>query len=243
MSAPPVNGSPTANRILSQLSPEEYERLSPHLEPVILSRGEVLYYPQDPVSHVYFPNSGTVSVVATFSDGGGVEVGLVGNEGVFGINVVLGSVITPHQAIVQLSGDGVRASSDALRREFKRGGLLHDLLLRYTQAYIVQIAQTAACNKAHPLDGRLARWLLMTCDRATESELELTHDFMATMLGTRRAGVTEAAGRLQDTGLIRYRRGRVTILDRQGLEAVSCECYPVVKTEFERLLGVNGQAR
>ena len=242
MSTLPVNGSPTVNRILSQLPPEEYERLSPHLEPVTLSRGDVLHYPQDPVSHVYFPNCGTVSVVATFADGGGVEVGLVGNEGVFGINVVLGSVTTPHEAIVQLPGDGVRASSDVLRREFKRGGQVHDLLLRYTQAFIVQIAQTAACNKVHPLEGRLARWLLMTCDRATGRELELTHEFMAVMLGTRRAGVSEAAGRLQDTGLIRYRRGRVTVLDRQGLEAASCECYPVVKKEFERLLGSNGQA-
>ena len=242
MSALSANGSSTANQILNQLPPEEYERLSPHLEPVTLSRGDVLHYPQDPVSHVYFPNSGTVSVMATFADGGGVEVGLVGNEGVFGINVVLGSVTTPHEAMVQLPGDGVRASSDALRREFKQGGQLQDLLLRYTQAFIVQIAQTAACNKVHPLDGRLSRWLLMTCDRATGNELELTHEFIAFMLGTRRAGVTEAAGRLQDTGLIRYRRGHVTILDRRGLEAASCECYPVVKKEFDRLLDGSLQA-
>jgi CRP-like cAMP-binding protein len=126
MSALPADGPPSANRILNQLPPEEYERLSPYLEPVTLSRGDVLYYPQDPVSHVYFPNSGTVSVVATFAEGGGVEVGLVGNEGVFGINVVLGSVTTPHEAVVQLPGDGVRASSEALRREFKRGGQLQD---------------------------------------------------------------------------------------------------------------------
>ena len=240
MCALSADGPPAANRMLNQLPPEEYERLSPHLEPVTLSRGDVLHYPQDPVSHVYFPNCGTVSVVATFADGGGVEVGLVGNEGVFGINVVLGSVTTPHEAIVQLAGDGVRSSSDALRREFKRGGQVQDLLLRYTQAFIVQIAQTAACNKVHPLDGRLARWLLMSCDRAPGRELELTHEFMAVMLGTRRSGVTEAAGRLQDEGLIRYRRGHVTVLDRRGLEAVSCECYPVVKREFERLLGVGG---
>jgi CRP-like cAMP-binding protein len=242
MSAPSTDGPPNVNRLLNQLPPEEYERLSPYLEPVKLSRGDVLYYPQDPVSHVYFPNCGTVSVVATFADGGGVEVGVVGNEGVFGINVVLGSVTTPHEAMVQLPGDAVRASSDVLRREFKQGGQLQDLLLRYTQAFIVQIAQTAACNKVHPLDGRLARWLLMACDRATGRELELTHEFIADMLGTRRAGVSEAAGRLQDEGLIRYRRGRVTVLDRRGLEAASCECYPVVKKEFERLLSVNGQA-
>jgi CRP-like cAMP-binding protein len=242
MSALSGNGPPSSNRLLNQLGPEEYERLSPHLEPVTLSRGDVLYYPQDPVSHVYFPERGTVSVVATFADGGSVEVGIVGNEGVFGINVVLGSVTTPHEAIVQLPGEGLRASSDALRREFKQGGQLQDLLLRYTQAFIVQIAQTAACNKVHPLDGRLARWLLMACDRATEQELELTQEFMADMLGTRRAGVSEAAGRLQDEGLIRYRRGRITIRDRGGLESASCECYPVVKKEFDRLLDVNGQA-
>jgi CRP-like cAMP-binding protein len=216
--------------------------MSPFLEPITLARGDVLYYPQDPVSHVYFPNSGTVSVVATFADGGSVEVGVVGNEGVFGINVVLGSVTTPHEAMVQLPGDGMRASSEALRREFKQGGQLQDLLLRYTQAFIVQISQTAACNKVHPLDGRLARWLLMICDRAPGQDLELTHEFIAVMLGTRRAGVTEAAGRLQDEGLIRYRRGHVTVLDRQGLEATSCECYPVVKKEFERLLGSDGRA-
>ncbi|HEX8709685.1 MAG TPA: Crp/Fnr family transcriptional regulator [Pyrinomonadaceae bacterium] len=233
---------PSANRILNQLPPEEYERLSPHLEPVTLALGDVLYYPQDPVSHVYFPHSGTVSVVATFADGGGVEVGVVGDEGVFGINVVLGSVSTPHEALVQLPGDGVRASSDVLRREFKQGGQLQDLLLRYTQAFIVQIAQTAACNKVHSIDGRLARWLLMTSDRATGRELELTHEFMALMLGMRRAGVSEAAGKLQDAGLIRYRRGRVTVMDRQGLEDAACECYLIVKTEFDRLLGGNGQA-
>jgi CRP-like cAMP-binding protein len=242
MPALSTNSPPNVNQILKQLLLEEYERLSPYLEPVTLSRGDVLYYPQDPVSHVYFPNSGTVSVVATFADGGGVEVGVVGNEGVFGINVVLGSVTSPHEAIVQVPGDAMRATSDVLRREFKHGGQLQDLLLRYTQAFIVQIAQTAACNKAHPLDGRLARWLLMTCDRVPGRELELTHEFMATMLGTRRAGVTEAAGKLQDTGLIRYRRGHVTVLDRQGLEAATCECYSVVKREFDRLLGANGQA-
>jgi CRP-like cAMP-binding protein len=236
------DGSPTANLILNQLPPEEYERLAPHLEPVTLALGDVLHYPQDPVSHVYFPDSGSVSVVATFADGGGVEVGVVGNEGLFGINVVLGSVATPHEAIVQLPGGGVRASADALGREFKRGGQLQDLLLRYTQAFIVQVAQTAACNKAHPLDGRLARWLLMSHDRAGADELELTHEFIAVMLGTRRAGVTEAAGRLQDAGLIRYRRGRIGILNRGELEAAACECYPLVKKEFDRLLGGDGQA-
>jgi CRP-like cAMP-binding protein len=228
---------PNTNRVLAQLSPEEYDRLTPSLEPITFPLGKVLYYPQDPITHVYFLNNGAVSVVSTFADGGGVEVGVVGNEGMFGVNVVLGSIVTPHEALVQLPGDGFRMTADAIREEFKKGGQLQDLLLRYTQAFIIQIAQTAACNKAHPIGGRLARWLLMCHDRVMKDELELTHDFIAIMLGTRRAGVTEAAGKLQTEGVIKYRRGRIKILDHRALESLSCECYRVVKREFERLLG------
>jgi CRP-like cAMP-binding protein len=228
---------PTTNRILAQLPAEEYQSLSPHLEPVALTLGDVLYYPQDPVTHVYFPNRGTVSVVATLENGGAIEVGVVGNEGLFGVNVVLGSVSTPHEALVQLPGDAFRIETKVIRKEFKKGGQLQDLLLRYTQVFIIQIAQTAACNRSHPINGRLARWLLMSHDRAMTDELLLTHDFIAVMLGTRRAGVSEAAGRLQNDGVIKYKRGRIQIIDRQGLESISCECYPLVKREFERLLG------
>jgi CRP-like cAMP-binding protein len=231
------SGLPTTNRILSQLPPDEYERLSTYLEPISLSTGDVLYYPQDPTTHVYFPNRGTLSVVSTFADGGGVEVGIVGNEGMFGLNVVLGSVITPHEALVQLPGDGLRAPADLITKEFKKGGMLQDLLLRYTQALIIQIAQTAACNNSHSLEGRLARWFLMSHDRAMTDELMLTHEFIALMLGSRRAGVTIAAGKLQDMGVIRYKRGRIRIVDREGLEKISCECYSVVKRDFDRLLG------
>ena len=231
---------PTTNRILSKLQPEEYERLTPHLEPVTLSPGNVLYYPQDPVTHVYFLNRGTVSIVSTFEDGGGVEVGVVGNEGIFGVNVVLGSVNTPHEAMVQIPGDAFRIPTKVIKEEFKKSGQLQDLLLRYTQAFIIQISQTAACNKAHPIGGKLARWLLMCHDRAMTDELELTHEFIAIMLGTRRAGVTESAGKLQNEGVIKYKRGHITIVDRKGLEAISCDCYAIVKREFDRLLGGDG---
>jgi CRP-like cAMP-binding protein len=228
---------PTTNRILGQLPPEEYQRLSPHLEFFTLSVGDVLCYPQEPFSHVYFLNHGTVSIISTFEDGAGVEVGVVGNEGMFGINVVLGSATTPHEAMTQLPGDGLRITTNKIREEFKKGGQLHDLILRYTQAFIIQLAQTAACNRSHPIDGRLARWLLMSHDRAMTDELALTHEFIAVMLGTRRAGVSEAAGRLQSEGVIKYKRGHISILDRKGLESISCECYPIVRREFDRLLG------
>jgi CRP-like cAMP-binding protein len=233
----------TTNRILNALTPSEFESLSPHLDPVNLSSGEVLCRSDQPVTHVYFPTRGTVSVVSTFEDGQSVEVGMVGNEGMFGVCVFLGSVSTPLTAQVQLPGDGLRMRADALRSEFRKGGQLQDLLLRYTQAFMTQIAQTAACNRAHSVDGRLAKWLLMCADRAQSKELPLTHEFIATMLGSRRAGVTEASCKLKEAGLIRYKRGDVTIIDRAGLEAVSCECYQMVRKEFTRLVGADGHAR
>jgi CRP-like cAMP-binding protein len=227
---------PTRNFILDALSPEEYARIAADLEPVALRVGEVLYDPDEPITHVYFPGSGTVSVISVFEDGAGVEVSMVGNEGMFGINVVLGSVATPLRAVVQIEGAGLRMRAETARREFGRGAQFHDLLLRYTQAFIIQIAQNAACNSAHPVEGRLAKWLLSCQDRAHSDELALTHEFISEMLGVRRAGVTEAAGRLQDSGIIRYRRGRILILDRRGLESASCVCHAIVKKEFDRLL-------
>jgi CRP-like cAMP-binding protein len=235
--APPL----TSNRILNALPREEYERLAPALEPVSLRIGEVLVRADEPVTHVYFPNSGTVSVICVFEDGGSVEAGMVGNEGMFGVNAFLGSVGSPLEAVVQLPGEGLRMRADVLRREFRKGWQLQDLLLRYTQAFIIQIAQTAACNRAHKMVGQLARWLLMCQDRVHSDELILTQEFIAIMLGTRRASVTEAAGMLQDAGLISYRRGHIKILDREGLEAASCECYRIVKKEFERLLTEGAQ--
>ena len=230
----------TANRILKALPVEEYERLSADLEPVSMPLGEVLCHPDEEITHVYFPNHGTVSLVSNFEDGTSVEVGMVGNEGMFGVCVFLGSISTPLLAQVQLPGEGLRMKVNVLRKEFNKGGQLQDLLLRYTQAFITQIAQTAACNRAHPMEGRLSKWLLMCEDRANSKELELTHEFIAMMLGARRAGVTEAAGGLRSRGLIDYRRGHLTILDREGLESVTCECYPMVKKEFARLIGNNG---
>jgi CRP-like cAMP-binding protein len=235
--SPPL---PTRNFILDALSPDEYEHLAVHLEPVALRAGEVLYDPEEPVTHVYFPNQGTVSVVSVFEDGAGVEVSMVGNEGMFGINVVLGSISAPLKAVVQLEGNALRMRADVVRREFKAGGQFHDVLLRYTQAFIIQIAQNAACNNSHPVEGRLAKWLLTCQDRAHSDELGLTHEFISEMMGVRRAGITEAAGRLQDSGFIRYRRGRIHILDRRGLEAVACVCHAIVKKEFDRLLSGNG---
>jgi CRP-like cAMP-binding protein len=232
--------SSTANRILNALARTEYESLAAHLEPVNLSAREILYRPEQPITHVYFPNRGTVSVVSVFEDGEMVEVGMVGNEGMFGVSVFLGSISTPMEAVVQLPGDALRMRADVLRREFQKGGQLQDLLMRYTQAFIVQISQAAACNRVHHVEGRLAKWLLMCQDRAHSGRLELTHEFIASMLGSRRAGITEASVQLRQAGLIDYTRGKVTISDREGLEALSCECYPIVKKEFARLLG-NGE--
>jgi CRP-like cAMP-binding protein len=230
----------TSNRILNALTSPEYDSLSPHLDPINLSTGEVLYHPEQPITHVYFPNRGTVSLVSMFEDGASVEVGMVGNEGMFGVCVFLGSVSTPIEAVVQLPGDGMRMRADVLKREFQKGGQLQDLLLRYTQLFITQIAQTAACNRVHAVEGRLAKWLLMCQDRANSKDLALTHEFIATMLGARRAGISEAANQLRSEGLINYRRGHVTVTDRDGLEAASCECYPLMKKEFGRLVGGNG---
>jgi CRP-like cAMP-binding protein len=237
----PLARPPTYNRILNSLTRLEYDTLTPHLEAVKMLAGEILCRPEQPVTHVYFPHTGTVSLVTIFEDGGSVEVGMVGNEGMFGVCAFLGTVTTPLLAQVQMAGEGLRMCADVLRREFKRGGQLQDMLLRYTQAFITQISQTAACNRAHPIDGRLARWLLMCADRAYSNELGLTHEFISTMLGARRAGVTEAVGVLQRAGLIRCTRGRITIIDRVGLEAESCECYPIVKKEFDRLVGVHAR--
>jgi CRP-like cAMP-binding protein len=232
----------TSNRILNALTRSEFESLSPHLDPINLSSGEILSRPEEPVTHVYFPNRGTVSLVSTFEDGESVEVGMVGNEGMFGVCVFLGSVSTPLLAQVQLPGDGLRMRADVLRREFRKGGLLQDLLLRYTQAFITQVAQTAACNRAHNVEGRLSKWLLLCADRADSNMLQLTHEFIATMLCTRRPGISEAAAQLKGAGLISYTRGHITITDRGGLELLSCECYPLMKKEFTRLLGSGGLA-
>jgi CRP-like cAMP-binding protein len=228
--------SQSHNHILASLSTNEYERLLPHLEQVELHLGEIVSQPDEPIEHAYFPQTGTISVTMLMEDGSQAEVGVIGNEGMFGLPIVLGTNSTPFQSMAQVPGHALRMKASALREEVKDCGQLQQLLLRYTQAFLVQTAVTAACNRLHHLDGRLARWLLMCQDRAKVDDLQLTHDFIATMLGVRRAGVSVAANNLQAAGLINYRRGNIHILDRAGLEGHSCECYGVVRKEFARLL-------
>jgi len=223
------------NHILSALPPEDYERLAAHLEPVKLPHGQILYESGGSMEYAYFPINMMISLLSQMSDGGSVEVGLVGFEGMLGIPLLLGVDKSPHQAMAQIPDGALRVKAEVIRREFKRGGALGDLLLRFTEAMILQISQVAACNRVHTVEERLARWLLMTRDRTASDELELTQEFLAMMLGCRRAGVTTAAITLQGAGVIRYSRGHITILDKPGLEALACECYSVVKAEFDRI--------
>ncbi|PYS89646.1 MAG: Crp/Fnr family transcriptional regulator [Acidobacteria bacterium] len=227
---------PTENHILATLSPEDYERIAPHLEPVNLPQGQTLYQAGEPIKHVYFPTNSMVSLVSQMSDGANVEVGIIGFEGMVGLSCLLGVDESPYEAIVQIQDGALRMSAQTIKREFKRGGALHDLLLRYTQSLLLMTSQVAACNRVHGIGERLARWLLMSYDRCVYADLPLTHEFIATMLGVRRAGVTEAASILQTEGLITYHRGHITIKDKQGLEEFACECYQIIKTEFDHLL-------
>ena len=229
--------SPKAvNRLLAALPDAEYQRLIPHLEHVSLSLKQVLYEVGEPIEYVYFPHQSIVSALSTMEDGSMVEVGLVGNDGIVGIPAALGDNITATTAMVQVPDSAMRMKASLLKSEFQRGGSLQSLLLRYMQAQHAFVSQNAACNRLHYLEGRLARWLLLVCDRVESNELPLTHEFMSQMLGVRRAGVTEAANMLQQSGLIRYTRGKITILNRQELEATSCECYEIIKGEYARLL-------
>jgi CRP-like cAMP-binding protein len=236
MTSSTENHSQIQNRILAALPAKEYERLLPHLEQIALNLGEVLSQPDEPLQYVYFPNRGTISLVVVLEDGSEVEAGVIGNEGMLGLAVVAGTNSMPLQAIVQIPDGGMRLKVGVFREEFNRHEQLHRLLLNYSQALFVQAAQTAACNRLHRLDARLARWLLMCQDRSKADDLQLTHEFLAVMLGVRRAGVSMAASKFQEDGLIKYTRGHLRILDRKGLEAASCECYGVVRDEFDRLL-------
>jgi len=224
------------NRLLAALPDAEYQRLVPHLERVPLCVKQVLHKAGESIEYVYFPNRAIVSLISTPEEGSMVEVGLVGNEGIVGIPAVLGDNIATTSAMVQREDSGMRMEASLLKTEFGQGGVLQSLLLRYTQALYALASQNAACNRLHQLDERLARWLLLVCDRVGSNELLLTQQFISKMLGVRRAGVTEAANRLQLAGLIRYNRGRITILNRQKLEAASCSCYGIVKREYARLL-------
>jgi len=229
---PPLS---TENRLLAALPREEYQRLVPELHPVTFSLGDVVYESGARLDYIYFPTTSVVSLLYMMEDGSVAEAGLAGNDGVVGVALFLGGDTTPNRAVVQLAGRAIRMKAKALQWEFRRGGALQQLLLRYTQALITQISQTAACNRLHSVEQRLCRWLLLCHDRAESNELLMTQEFISNMLGGRRESVTVAAGRLQDAGLIHYIRGRIKILDRKGLEAAVCECYGFVKNEVDRL--------
>jgi CRP-like cAMP-binding protein len=228
---------PVENRLLAALPRDEYERLLPSLQQVSFSLGEVVYEFAGRLDYVFFPTTSIVSLLYTMENGASAEMGLTGNDGVVGIALFMGGGTMPNRAVVQSAGAAIRMKAKALQDEFARGGKFQHLLLRYTQALITQISQTAVCNRLHSVEQQLCRWLLLSHDRVNTDELIMTQELIADMLGVRREGVTVAAGHLQDAGAISYVRGHIKILDRQKLEETVCECYRVVKDEFDRLLG------
>ena len=229
--------NPLSNRLLERLPREVYERVRRHLEPCELERGKTVYRFDQREDYLYFPTTAIVSLVHTTLDGETAEMAMIGYEGAVGIAMFMGGGTLPNQALVQGTGGSFRMKNAALHVEFDRGGEFQQLLLRYTQALITQISQTALCNRHHSLEQQLCRWLLLTHDRAEAGEMTMTHEMISHMLGVRRAGITGAAKHLSDLSLIRYSRGHITFIDRAGLEAHVCECYGVVRKEYERLLG------
>jgi CRP-like cAMP-binding protein len=228
--------SPLQNQLLAALPMTALQRWLPHLEPVELPLGQVLYESGAAMSFVYFPTNAIVSLLYVLEDGASAEIAVVGFEGLVGISIFMGGGSTPSRAVVQSAGSGYRLHADVIKAEFDHAGPVMHLLLRYTQALITQMAQTAVCNRHHSLDQQLCRWLLLSLDRLQSNQLVMTQELIANMLGVRREGVTEAALKLQKAGLISYARGRIDVLDRPGLEGRTCECYAVVKTEYDRLL-------
>lgn len=226
----------SANSLLASIPAPEWQRIEPLLEAVDLPLGEVLYESGAKMSHVYFPINAIVSLLYVMEDGASAEIAVVGNEGIVGIALFMGGDTTPSRAVVQSAGKGYRLRGADIKEEFGRSVPVMHLLLRYTQALITQMAQTAVCNRHHSLDQQLCRWLLLSLDRLSGNELVMTQELIANMLGVRREGVTEAALKLQNLGLIKYARGHITVLDRAGLEGRTCECYAVVKNEYDRLL-------
>lgn len=227
------------NRLLASLPREEYERLQPYLEPVSLELKRELYQPNQPIDFVYFPLRGMCSLLSMTSDGDLIEVATVGNEGMVGLPVFLGAKQIPGIGMCQIPGDALRMRQGDLQTQVTPGTPLYEILHRYTQALMNLIAQSALCNRVHSIEQRCARWLVLTHDRAGADEFLLTQEFLSQMLGVRRAGVSEVAAKLQNAGFISYRYGKITIVDRAGLEATSCECYRLIKAEFERLIGDN----
>lgn len=236
MSALPQSQDSCGNRLLATLPAEEYNRLLPNLEPVTFELGDVVYQSGGHIDYIYFLTDCIVSLLYTMENGMSAEIGVVGNEGVIGIALFMGGDTMPNRALVQSAGAALRVKAQFLLAEFERGGEFQRRLLCYTQALMTQISQTAVCNRLHSVERQLCRWLLLSHDRLQTDELVMTHEMIANMLGTRREGVTIAAGKLQDAGLITYYRGRIKIINRTGLEAAVCECYKVVKDEFDRLL-------
>src|SRR6187402_2586468 len=237
MDSPPPE--PRQNHILDALPQLERERLFPHLKLVPLPLGMVLYESGAALRHIYFPTNSIVSLLYVMQDGASAEIAVVGNEGVIGVSLFMGGETTPSRAIVQSAGYAYRLTGARLKQEFIRHGELLHILLRYTQSLLTQMSQTAVCNRHHSLDQQLCRWLLLSLDRLSGNELVMTQELIANMLGVRREGVTEGARKLQKAALIRYSRGRITVLDRGGLEERTCECYAVVKKEYDRLLPDN----
>lgn len=234
--------NPLQNHLLAALPAPEFARLAAHLELVPMLLGNMLYEPGEQLQHAYFPTTSIVSLHYVTESGASAETAGVGNEGVVGVSLFTGGNTTPSSAVVQTAGHAYRLERRLLQREFDRAGPMQGLMLRYTQALITQMMQTAACNRHHSLEQQLCRWLLLTLDRLPSRELVMTQELIASMLGVRREGITEAAGDLQRAGFIRYRRGHITVLERSGLEARACECYAVVKKELDRLLH-NAQTR
>lgn len=227
--------APVANRLLAALPKKEYQRLLPELEPFPLAFGDILYEPGDIIGHVYFPDNGIISLLSRVESQKVLEVGIVGNEGVAGLPVVLGVRASVNRGLVQSAGTAMRMKAAALRREFKRDGALQRLLHRYLHSLLTQISQSAVCNRFHTADARLARWLLMTHDRVESDEFRLTQEFLSNMLGVRREAVSKAAGPLQKRGFVNYSRGHITVLNRAGLEATACQCYRVIKDEGDQV--------
>jgi len=224
------------NHLLGALSEAECERLRPHLEAVDMPLGEVVYESGGSLDYVYFPVTSIVSLLYVLENGSSAEIAVVGNDGVVGISIFMGGESTPSRAVVQSAGRALRLAAPVMKAEFTRGGSMQHLMLRYTQALITQMAQTAVCNRHHSVDQQLCRWLLLSLDRLSTPQLSMTQELIANMLGVRREGVTEAAGKLQKAGVISYRRGQIKVLDRARLEGMSCECYEVVRRETMRLL-------
>jgi CRP-like cAMP-binding protein len=239
----PKTADPRQNQLLAALPEAEWARWLAHMEPVDMPLGKVLYESGRRLTHVYFPTTSIVSLLYVMEDGASAEIAVVGHEGLVGVSLFMGGESTTSRAVVQSAGHAFRLKAAVMMQEFNRAGPVLHLLLRYTQALITQMAQTAVCNRHHSLDQQLCRWLLLSLDRLASNDLVMTQELIANMLGVRREGVTEAAGQLQAAGLIEYRRGRITVLDRPRLEQRTCECYAVVKDEYDRLLPPRAASR